>query len=194
MLRPDYPLETDRLLLRPFREDDLDALHDIERRPEVTRFLYWGPRTLEEVREALGRRTAMTSIAKEGDAIRLAADLRATGALVGDVNLQWHSEEHRQGEIGFVVHPDHQGRGYAVESARVMLALGFDELGLHRIVGRADGRNTASETVMQRLGMRREAHLVENEFVKGEWTDEVIYALLDREWEQLRSRPGARPS
>jgi len=63
-----------------------------------------------------------------------------------------------------------------------MLRLGFEGLGLHRITGRLDGRNAASARVLERLGMRREAHLVENELVKGEWTDEVVYAMLDREW------------
>jgi RimJ/RimL family protein N-acetyltransferase len=63
-----------------------------------------------------------------------------------------------------------------------MLRLGFVELGLHRIIGQCDARNTASARVMERLGMRREAHLIANEFVKGEWTDELIYAMLDREW------------
>ena len=63
-----------------------------------------------------------------------------------------------------------------------MLAIGFDGLGLHRIVGRLDARNRASARVLERLGMRREAHLVENEHVKGEWTDELVYALLAREW------------
>jgi RimJ/RimL family protein N-acetyltransferase len=64
----------------------------------------------------------------------------------------------------------------------VLLRLGFDELGLHRIVGRLDARNAASARLLQRLGMRSEAHLVENEYVKGEWTDEAVYALLASEW------------
>jgi RimJ/RimL family protein N-acetyltransferase len=68
-----------------------------------------------------------------------------------------------------------------------MLGLGFGGLRLHRIVGRCDGRNLSSAQLMERLGMRREAHLVENEYVKGEWTDELIYAMLDREW-QARHR------
>jgi RimJ/RimL family protein N-acetyltransferase len=63
-----------------------------------------------------------------------------------------------------------------------MLRLGFEGLGLHRIIGRLDGRNRASARVLEKLGMRREAHFVENEYVKGEWTDEVVYAILDREW------------
>jgi RimJ/RimL family protein N-acetyltransferase len=116
-----------------------------------------------------------------------AAELRAAPGLVGQFNLFFVSEQHRQGEIGFVLHPDQQGRGYGVEGARVMLGLGFEGLGLHRIVGRCEGRNAASAGLMERLGMRREAHLIENEFVKGEWADELVYAILDREW------PGAKP-
>ena len=67
-----------------------------------------------------------------------------------------------------------------------MLSLGFEELGLHRIVGECDARNSASARVLERLGMRREAHLVENEFVKGEWASALIYATLDREWRARR--------
>jgi RimJ/RimL family protein N-acetyltransferase len=107
---------------------------------------------------------------------------REVGKVIGQVALQWVSSEHRTGEIGFIVNPAYQGRGLAIEAAEVMLGLGFNGLGLHRIVGRCDGRNQSSARLMERLGMRQEAHLVENEYVKGEWTDELIYAMLDREW------------
>jgi RimJ/RimL family protein N-acetyltransferase len=182
VLRPAYPIVTERLLLRPFRPDDLDALHAIQSRPDVTRYLYWDVRSRDEVAAELEARARRTELAVEGDRLVLALELRGSGELIGDVNLQWLSREHRQGEIGFVLHPDHHGQGYAAEAAVVLLALGFDELGLHRIVGRCDGRNAASARLLEKLGMRREAHLRENEVVKGEWTDELVYAMLDREW------------
>ncbi len=69
--------------------------------------------------------------------------------------------------------------------------MGFQTLGLHRIVARCDARNVASARVMERLGMRREALLVENEMVKDEWTDELVYALLDREWRHRQAAPAA---
>ena len=185
MLRPTFPLLTERLSLRPFRDEDLDGFHDIQRRPDVVRFLYWEPRTLDEAREMLGRRKLQVAIEREGDGLHLAADLRTTEQLVGHFSLFYASAEHHQGEIGFVVHPDHQGHGYGVEGAQVILRLGFEELGLHRIVGRCDARNVGSARLMERLGMRREAHLLENEFVKGEWADEFDYAMLDREWRAL---------
>ena len=189
MFHPTYPVLTDRLVLRPFRDADLDAFHTIQSRADVVRYLYWEPRSRDEAAEMLGRRMLQVAIDKAGDGLHLAADLQATGELIGHFSLFLASEEHRQGEVGFVVHPDHHGRGYATEGTRVMLGFGFEELGLHRIVGRCDARNTPSAKVMERLGMRREAHLVENEFIKGEWTDELVYAMLDREWRVLAA-PG----
>jgi RimJ/RimL family protein N-acetyltransferase len=182
MLRPSFPLRTERLLLRPFGDDDLQALYLMQSREDVTRYLYWGPRSSDEARHMLERLMRMTAIDDDSSALRLAALLQDSGVLIGDFSLQRVSREHGQGEIGFIVHPDHHGRGYATEAASLLLRLGFEELGLHRIVGRCDARNTASARLMERLGMRREAHLRENEFVKGEWCDELIYAMLDSEW------------
>ncbi len=182
MLLPDYPIETERLRLRPFRAEDLDALYAIQSRPDVARYLYWEARPFDDVRMVLADRLRQDRIASEGEKLNLAMERRDTGALIGDVNLVWLSREHAQGEIGFVLHPDHHGHGFAPEGAEVMLRLGFAELGLHRIIGRCDGRNGASMRVMEKLGMRREAHFRENELVKGEWTDEVVYAMLAGEW------------
>ena len=181
MLRPNYPIETERLLLRPFRADDLDAFCAIHAHPDVVRYLYFDSPTREAARIMLEKRMRQVEIQREGDKLLLALELRG-GAVIGDVSLTWLSEEHRQGEIGFALHADHQGKGLAREAAEAMLHLGFEELGLHRILGRLDARNAASAKLLERLGMRREAHIVENEFVKGEWTDELLYAVLAREW------------
>lgn len=182
MLRPDYPITTPRLRLRPFRADDLDDLFAIQSREDVCRYLYWEPRTRQEVVDVIAKRAAMSRLESEGEILVLAVELRDEGTVIGDVNLAWQSEEHRRGEFGFVFHPDHHGQGYAGEAAVEMLRLGFEGLGLHRIVGRADGRNAASARLMEKLGLRREAHFVQNEIVKGDWTDEVVYAMLATEW------------
>jgi RimJ/RimL family protein N-acetyltransferase len=182
VIAPRWPLRTDRLLLRPFEEGDLDALHAIHSDERVARWLYNDPRTLEATQELLGRKVAGTMLREEGGWLSAAVVLRETGQLVGDVSLHWVSEAHRQGELGFLVHPTHHGKGYATEAARPMLAFAFETLGLHRVVGRLESRNAASARVLEKLGMRPEAHLVENEWVKGEWQSELVYAILDREW------------
>ncbi len=176
------------------------ALHAIHSDEAVARWLYNDPRTLEETRELLAHKIAGASLRGEGEWLSAAAVLRGAGELVGDVSLLWASEAHRQGELGFVVHPDHQGKGYATEAARPMLGFAFETLGLHRVVGRLEPRNTGSARVLEKLGMRREAHLVENEWVKGEWQSELVYAILAREWRDAsaggepRRRPILTPS
>ena len=192
-MKPAYPLQTERLLLRPFAAGDLDALLGIQSRDDVTRYLYWDPRTAAEVREVLDRKVRSTAIVAEGDNISLAAALQATGELIGECSLRWVSSEHRQAEIGFILHPDHHGHGFATEAAAALLALAFDDLAVHRVIGRLEARNTASARVLERLGMRQEAHLVENEHVKGEWQSEVVYALLDREWATRRADGAGSP-
>ena len=184
MARPTYPLETERLRLRPFTERDLDAVHAMESRPDVMRYLYWEPRTRDETRAALDRRVKMTSLDGEAAALRLAVVRRDSGELVGDFSLALRSRENRQGEIGFMFHPDHQGHGYAAEAGRAVLALGFGTFDLHRIYGSCDARNSASARLMERLGMRLEGTLRETEYVKGAWCDELIYAILADEWRE----------
>jgi RimJ/RimL family protein N-acetyltransferase len=180
-----FPLETDRLLLRPFTPGDFDALHAYQSRPDVTRYLYWEPRTEDEVREALEKKLASTTIRSEGDVLSLAVVLKESEDLVGDFILHWTSQEHQQAEIGYIIHPDHAGHGYVTEAGHVLLRIAFRDLGLHRVIGSTDARNIASGRVLEKLGMRKEAHLVENEYVKDEWQSEVVYAILDREWRGL---------
>ncbi|MEV4003536.1 GNAT family N-acetyltransferase [Actinomadura sp. NPDC049753] len=188
MLRPAYPIETERLTLRPFRETDLEGLYAYQSLPEVARFLYWEPRSLEESRSFLKQKMSASTVEKEGAWLVLAVEWRETGELIGEVNLQWRSREHRQGEIGYIFNPAYHGKGFATEAAEVVLRLGFEGLDLHRVCGRLDGRNAASARVLERLGMRREAHLVQNEIVKGEWSDEVVYAMLRHEWDARAGR------
>lgn len=191
MLRPAYPLETARLQLRPFSPGDLEGLYAFHSLAEVARFLYWEARDLEQVRRVLDAKTRQTVLEDEGQVLALAVVLRDTGVVVGEVSLQWLSRRHRQGEIGFVFHPGYQGRGLATEAAEVVLGLGFDGLGLHRVIGRCDALNLPSARLMERLGMRREAHFVHNEIFKGSWGDELVYALLEDEWRGRVS--GGRP-
>jgi RimJ/RimL family protein N-acetyltransferase len=145
----------------------------------VTRWLYWGPRSEAEVREVLEGLIARP----EGAGPWFAVERLSGGGLIGSVSLMLG--EHCQGEIGFTLHPDHQGHGYATEASRALLRHAFENLGLHRVFGRLEPRNVASARVLEKLGMRREALLLENEWVRGEWQSEAIYALLAREWEAL---------
>jgi RimJ/RimL family protein N-acetyltransferase len=182
VLAPAFPLVTARLRLRPYRDDDLDALLAMFGRADVSRYLNWEPMDRDAANALLERRLKQTRIEGEGDGLVLVVADPGTDRLMGEAMLRLASEVSRQGEIGWSIHPDAQGRGYATEAAREMLRLGFEELDLHRIVAECDPRNEASIRVMEKLGMRREAHHLEAMLLKGEWVGSMVYAILASEW------------
>lgn len=183
MLDITYPITTQRLLIRPFIQSDLDDLFAFQSREDVTRFLYWNPRSREEVAEVLKEWMVPPPMDTDGQSLVLAAELQESGRVIGSLFLFQRSVEHLQGEIGFVFNPGSQGRGLATEGAAEILRIGFQGLRLHRLSGRCDARNQASARLMERLGMRKEAHLIQNERVKGDWTDELVFAILAAEWQ-----------
>jgi RimJ/RimL family protein N-acetyltransferase len=193
-LRPTYPIRTERLLLRPLAPADVDALVTYRGRADVARYVPFEPMTREGVLDRVAGVWARTELTSEGQALTLGFEIAGTGVVIGDAVLFWHSSEHRGGEIGYVLNPQYGGHGYATEAARAVLALGFDGLGLHRIVARVDERNVASANVCRRLGMRQEAHLIENEMFKGEWSSELDFAMLASEWSAIRSGGSAQPA
>jgi RimJ/RimL family protein N-acetyltransferase len=177
----DIVVDTGRLRLRRYQDSDFEAMAGMHARPDVARFLPWEVRDRRASREAFERHLD-TRLDVEGDGVTLAAIEKGSGAFVGESVLFLRSVQHRTGEVGYIVHPDFTGRGYATEGARAMLRIGFEQVKLHRVVGRLDARNEPSARVLAKLGMRKEAHFVRNEELKGEWTDEVVYALLAEEW------------
>ena len=191
-LRPSYPIRTERLLLRPLTAGDADALLAYRVRPDVSRYVPFEAMSRDDILELIAGRWARTELTDEGQSLTLGAEvaetgLAETGELTGDVVLFWHSREHAGGELGYVFNPALGGRGYATEAANAMLRLGFEGLGLHRIVARIEERNEPSVKLARRLGMRQEARLVDNEIFKGEWSTEVDFAMLASEW-YARSR------
>jgi len=186
ILAPDYPILTERLLLRPIdAEADLMAIHSYRSIPEVCRYVPFSPGTPEELAERLADRERTRSVIDaEGQVICLVVEHRDTREVIGDLVLFWHSDTDLHAEVGYVLHPDHEGHGYATEATRALLGLAFDGAGAHRVSARLDERNTASARLLERLGFRHEATYVDGEWFKEEWSTLVVYALLDREWAQ----------
>jgi RimJ/RimL family protein N-acetyltransferase len=176
-------VQTERLTLRPFQPSDLDDLAAYFGLPEISRYLYWGPRDREETRAALERSLQRPPEIVEENVLPVAVVFNETNQVIGDFMLRWTTNEHLQGEIGGSLNPQYQGRGLAVEIYRELLEIGFTQYSLHRIVGRCDGRNASSIRSLEKAGLHREAHFVENEFVKGEWTDEVVMAIRREQWQ-----------
>ncbi len=181
-LAPGYPVRSARLLLRPLTRADADDLVEYRSIPEVCRYVPFEPQDRAEVLARIDGAWRRHTLDQAGDSITLGAELMESGKVIGDVLVRWVSAEHSCGEIGYAFSPAYSGRGFAAEAAHAGLHLAFDEYGLHRVIARIDARNSASARLASRLGMRQEAHLRENEWFKGEWTDEIDFALLAQEW------------
>lgn len=179
---PDYPLFTQRMVLRPIVATDAEAMHAYKSDPATVRYVPYGPLDVADIEKRIATTWSNTRFTGAGDAVCLAVEDRASGALLGDVVLFWRDETSRAGEIGYIFDPRFAGRGYATEAVHALLAVGFDGLGLHRISARIDERNTASVRVAERLGFRHEARFVESEWFKGEWSTLLVLAILEHEW------------
>jgi RimJ/RimL family protein N-acetyltransferase len=184
----DWPVRTDRLALRPAVDEDEDAI--------------WAYRQLEGTstwlntrhRDRATFRAWFHDPAERANTLVIELDGRVIGNLLVRIEDAWSQTEVReqaagtQAEIGWVLHPDHVGHGYATEAVLAALRVCFDQLGLRRVVAGCFAANTASWRLMERVGMRREQHTVRDALHRsGEWMDGYGYALLADEW---RARAG----
>ncbi|MGY5812170.1 GNAT family N-acetyltransferase [Rhizobium sp. LEGMi198b] len=181
---------TERLILRSFVPEDFEAYSAYRSQPAIYRFLYSDPPSAQEMRERFDA-SLNTRLSEDGDILRCAVVRSEDDALLGQVSLKLASNAALQAEVGYIFNPAYAGKGYATEAVRAIITLGFDRFGFHRIFARLDTKNTGSVGVVERLGLRREAHLIENDRFNGAWGDEYIYAVLRREW-ALRAPNQAR--
>ena len=188
------PIRTERLTLRLMTEGDVDDVFAYQSREDVCRYLLFEPRTREEVTERIDAFSRATTLAADGDYLQLALELPATAdtaaRVIGDSYFTLANLENSRGEIGWSMHPDFVGRGYASEAARAVLRLAFETIGLHRVIAELDPRNDRSIALYRRLGMREEAFFVKDLWFRGDWGDTGMYAILRDEW--IAQRESAR--
>lgn len=175
------PLPAERLVLRELEEADWAAVHAYASKPEVVRFMNWGPNSEEETKAFVESVIASRS-EEPRRRFEFAVTLRADGRLIGACGLTVSDPETRQAWVGYCYHPRFWRQGYATEAARSLVAFGFEHLGLHRIFATCDVENVASARVLEKVGMRREGHLREHAWVRGRWRDSFLYAVLAHEW------------
>jgi len=176
-------IESPRLTLRRFADADLGQFLAYLNDPLVARYQSWESYTEQEARDVIEQQKTR-SPGQPGQWFTFALELKETGALVGHVALRMIDD--RQAEIGFTVARAFHGRGLACEAATSVLDYAFAELKLHRVTAITDAENEKSAALLERLGMRREGHLVQNIWFKGRWGSEYLYAILRDEWLQKR--------
>jgi ribosomal-protein-alanine N-acetyltransferase len=176
-------LMSDRVILRDLSFSDWPAVHAYASRPEVYQFQPWGPSTFDEARDYVELATIQAQ-QHPRVAYSLAVVLVAINEVIGACSLIVHSQQHRHGEIGYFLHPDFWGQGYATEVAQILLRFGFTTLGLHRIIGTCDPRNTASARILEKVGMQVEGRLRDVMLLRDGWRDSLVYGLLEHEWQR----------
>ncbi len=177
-----FPFETSRLVLRHFCAHDLDALLAYRNDPQVYRYQGW---TVPYTRiDGLGfirfMQKAMPGTA--GEWFQAALELKSSGEMIGDVAFHLRQGRPQEAYVGYTLAQPYWHQGYASESMRCLLDYLFIELNLHRVVAECDVRNTASRKLLERLGLRREGHFIEDFWIKNHWVDDYLYAILRREW------------
>ena len=174
-------LQTDRLLLREFEENDWRAVLAYQSDPYYLRYNPWTYRTEMDVRDFVGIFISWRG-EKPRRKFQFAVILKSENRLIGNCGIRTSSTNTRIADIGYELDSRYWGRGYATEAAHTMLAFGFDKLGLHRIHAHCIAENTASARILEKIGMRYEGRLRETEWMKGRWWDTLHYAILDDEW------------
>jgi len=184
-----FEVVTPRLVLTPLQANDAEAMLTYRSDPEVCRYQGWEPATLEDVRRFIDQMQTVT-FDTPGTWYQLAVRLQDSHELVGDLGVHFPEDMEHQVEIGFTIGPLHQGNGYATEAVTGLLDHLLLTMQKHRVFASVDPRNKPSLALLDRLGMRREAHFRESLWFKGEWVDDVVYGLLSSEWSERRGRSG----
>lgn len=181
------PLEflTPRLRLDRLAPADAAALFAYRGDDAVARYQGWKPAGLSDAEAFIARQTEQ-SFAAPDSWFQLAVRERDSAALIGDLGIHFPADKDGPIEFGVSLRPERQGLGYAREAMSTMLGVAFGEWGYRRAVGSVDPRNVASIALLRSLGFRQEAHHVESYLFRGEWVDDVIFAILAREWPQPR--------
>lgn len=171
----EYFIVTPRLILRRYKESDLEDLHRYLSDPEVVRFEPYRPMNMEETEEELKRRMASDEMT--------AVELKESGRLIGNVYLG--RRDFNSMELGFVFNREYWGRGLASESCRAVIEWAFAK-GVHRVFAECDPENESSWRLLEALGFQREGHLRQNVcfWTDGSgsplWKDTYIYGRLDK--------------
>ncbi|MFE7569022.1 GNAT family N-acetyltransferase [Streptomyces sp. NPDC057539] len=178
-----YPLARHdvRLAIRELATDDVDAVLAIYGSPEVTEHLSFAPRSRDEV-EGIVARSIASATASPRNEYALALVERDSGELAGFVRLALDPHQQRAATIGGALRSDAWGRGYGREAVRLLLALAFIDLDLHRVWAARAPMNTASAKTLLASGMTEEGVIRGHVHVHGAWRDSITYGILREEW------------
>ncbi len=174
-------LEGNRVGLRELSEGDLEAVVAYSVDDAVARYQDWRSHTADDAKAFLDSAIAEAQQMPR-NTYSLAIVERASSLVVGDASIGIESARNKRAEIGFTLRRDRWGAGLATEASQLLLAFGFDQLGMHRIEATSHPDNVASHRILEKIGMSHEGRLRDHLFVNGAWQDSLVFSILESEW------------
>ncbi len=173
-------LETARLLIRPVSLKDVNEIFEYRSDREANKFQGWIPETMNDV-IAFIEKTAK-QINEAGTWFQLVIVEKGTQNVVGDIGVHFFDKENQQVEIGCTLNKHFQSKGYATEALKRVIDYLFKDLYKHRVITSIDPANTDSIRLVERIGFRKEAHFVESLLINGKWVDDLVFAMIEKDW------------
>lgn len=174
-------LETERLILRPITLNDRYEVFEYRCDKETNKYQGWIPEIIDDVETFIEKTSKQIN---EPDTwFQFVIIEKQTQNIIGDLGIHFFDNENKQVEIGCTLNKDFQNQGYATESIKSVIDHLFKELNKHRIITSVDPNNKNSIRLVERIGFRKEAHFIESLFINGKWFDDLIYALIEKDWE-----------
>ena len=176
-------LETKRLFIRPITVDDKHEIFEYRRDKEVNKYQGWIPETIEDVEVFICKTSKQINIPDTW--FQFVIVDKESKKIVGDLGIHFIDSANKQVEIGCTLTKDFQHKGFATESVMKVIDYLFNDLNKHRIITSIDPDNKNSIRLVERIGFRKEAHFVESLLINGIWVDDLIYALIEKEWTKI---------
>lgn len=173
-------LETIRLLIRPITIDDKNEIFEYRRDKETNKYQGWIPESIEDVKVFISKVSNQINVPETW--FQFVIVDKETQKIIGDLGIHFIDSKNKQAEIGCTLNKDFQNKGFATESVKKVIDYLFNELNKHRIITSIDPDNKNSIRLVERVGFRKEAHFIESLFMNGEWGDELIYAMIEKDW------------
>ena len=171
-------IETKRLILRHFTKSDFEQLHAFASDSENVQYMDWGPNSENDTNSFL-RDVQTTYQATPRKAYEFAVILKSTNQLIGSCGIRIQSSINHHGDFGYILSKAYWNQGLGKELAAELVRFGFSDLKLHRIWATCAPDNIASQKVLERIGLKKEGHLRQNIFHRGQWRDSCLYSILE---------------
>jgi RimJ/RimL family protein N-acetyltransferase len=175
-------LETKRLIIRPISLDDKNEVFEYRSDTETNKYQGWIPKTIDDVITFIGK--VSKQINKPETWFQFVIIEKENQKIIGDLGMHFFDSENKQAEIGCTLNKNYQNKGYATESVKRVIDYLFKDLNKHRIITSIDPDNKNSIRLVERIGFRKEAHFIESLLINGEWVDDLIYALIEKDWKE----------